>query len=235
MDSVGPGSALTRQIQKRRSARKFKPDPIPDECVDKIIEAARWAPSGANSQPWEFIVIKKQELKDEITKLVIESRTRAHRLELTREAEQRFPTYIKPPSPKPAFSAAPVFILLCGDPRTKDAYPLSEVPSRRQSHFISGLASAFLYMNLAVTTLGLGSQWLSATGGPFEQCLIKNILGIPDKLEIYDMIVVGYPDSEPVPRPLRAREEAVHYDYYDRAKFRTDEKVKKDILTFRGF
>ena len=52
--------SLLELIKKRRSIRGFKPDPIPDKYVDKIIEAARWAPSGANSQPWEFIVIKKQ-------------------------------------------------------------------------------------------------------------------------------------------------------------------------------
>ncbi len=52
---------LLELVKERRSIRKFKPDPIPDEYVDKIIEAARWAPSGGNSPPWEFIVIKKQE------------------------------------------------------------------------------------------------------------------------------------------------------------------------------
>jgi nitroreductase len=49
--------------KKRRSIRRFKSDPIPDEYIGKIIEAARWAPSGGNSQPWEFIVIKKRSQK----------------------------------------------------------------------------------------------------------------------------------------------------------------------------
>ncbi|MGM0686745.1 MAG: nitroreductase family protein [Promethearchaeati archaeon] len=53
-------------VKKRRSVRRFKPDPIPDEYVDKIIEAARWAPSGFNLQPWEFVVVKEKELKDTI-------------------------------------------------------------------------------------------------------------------------------------------------------------------------
>ena len=57
---------LLELFKKRRSIRKFKPDPVPDEYVDKIIEAARWAPSGANSQPWQFIVIKKDELRKRI-------------------------------------------------------------------------------------------------------------------------------------------------------------------------
>jgi nitroreductase len=53
-------------VKKRRSIRRFKPDPIPDEYVDKIIEAGRWAPSGFNLQPWEFVVVKDKELKDKI-------------------------------------------------------------------------------------------------------------------------------------------------------------------------
>ncbi len=62
--------SLLELVKKRRSIRKFKPEPIPDEYVGKIIEAARWAPSGANSQPWEFIVIKKQELRDRFVELI---------------------------------------------------------------------------------------------------------------------------------------------------------------------
>ena len=53
-------------VRKRRSIRKFKPDSIPEDHVEKILEAARWAPSGANGQPWEFIVIKD---RGAITKL----------------------------------------------------------------------------------------------------------------------------------------------------------------------
>ena len=78
--------SLLELVKKRRSIRKFKPDPIPDECVDKIIEVARWAPSGANSQPWEFIVIKKQELRNKIVELVTEMNDID---EITREGVQQ--------------------------------------------------------------------------------------------------------------------------------------------------
>lgn len=49
---------LIELFKDRRSIPKFKSDPIPDEYVDKIIEAARFAPSGFNTQPWEFVLIK---------------------------------------------------------------------------------------------------------------------------------------------------------------------------------
>ena len=51
---------LLEVVKKRRSVRQFKTDPIPDEYIDKIIEVARWAPSGFHTQPWEFVVVKKK-------------------------------------------------------------------------------------------------------------------------------------------------------------------------------
>ena len=50
-------------VKSRRSIRRFKSHPVPDRYIDNIIEAARWTPSGFNQQPWEFVIIKKQELK----------------------------------------------------------------------------------------------------------------------------------------------------------------------------
>src|SRR5205809_7759661 len=49
-------------IRRRSSIRKLKPDPIPDEYINKILAAARWAMSGANSQPWEYIVAKDRQV-----------------------------------------------------------------------------------------------------------------------------------------------------------------------------
>lgn len=218
-------------VKKRRSIRKFKPEPIPDEYVDRIIEAARWAPSGANSQPWEFLVVKKQELKESIVRLVEEDYALVHRMELTRDSQRRHPAYEKPLDRPLGFATAPVYILLCGDTRTKNAYPLSATLQNSESVFKSSLANAFLYMNLAATTLGLGSQWVSNTALPFVQCQLKELLGIPRELEIYDMMAVGYPAGEPRPRPVRVKQEMVHYDCYDKTKFRTDEEVKDFIAT----
>ncbi len=214
-------------VEKRRSIRKFKPEPIPDEYVDKIIEAARWAPSGANSQPWEFIVVKKQELKDKIVELISGAGNLSQKMEVAREPEQRF--RFRPPG----YVRAPVFIILCGDTRTQNAYPLETTLQKGSSVLNSSLANAFLYMTLAATTLGLASQWVSAIGNSYVQALTKDLLGVPKELVFYDMLAVGNPDGEPRPRLVRAREEMVHYDYYDKAKLRTDQQVKDFIAALR--
>ncbi|MBI4332582.1 MAG: nitroreductase family protein, partial [Chloroflexi bacterium] len=68
-------------VRSRRCVRKYKPDPIPDEDVEKICETARWAMSGANGQPWEFIVIKDQATKDKIADLAMGHRDCIYHLE----------------------------------------------------------------------------------------------------------------------------------------------------------
>ena len=57
---------LLEIVTKRRSIRRFKPDPVSDEDIEKIIEVARWAMSGANAQPWEFVVVKEPKTREKI-------------------------------------------------------------------------------------------------------------------------------------------------------------------------
>ena len=64
--------SLLELVKQRRSIHRFKTDPIPDEYVEKILEVARWAPSGMNMQPWEFVVVKEPELRAQIVKYIDE-------------------------------------------------------------------------------------------------------------------------------------------------------------------
>jgi len=56
-------------IKGRRSIRKYKPQTVPDDLVEKILEAGRWAPSGGNLQPWKFIVVRDSKILDMIRKI----------------------------------------------------------------------------------------------------------------------------------------------------------------------
>jgi nitroreductase len=227
--------SFIKLVKNRRSIRSFKPDPIPDEYVKKIIEAACWAPSGFNMQPWEFVVVKKPELKESIAKFVKDSMNMTKEMEASRESWQQGP---KPAGPMPplGIADAPVFILLFGDIRTRVGLPMihrfNEDSWNRT--FMSSLASAFLYMHLAATTLGLASQWMSMVSQPLVRSQIKELLGIPMALQIYDMMVLGYSDMEPKPKMMRPMEEVTHYDYCGEDDFRSDEEVKDHIYRFRN-
>ena len=221
---------LLELVKNRRSIHKFKPNPIPDEYINKIIEVARWSPSGANSQPWEFVVIKREELRNEIIEIHKKATAIMAEIELTQEQELRFNLHDSAP---PSFINAPVLIIPFGDPRTKECFPQGARLERGDDIFVSSLASAFLYMMLGATALGLGAQWVSAVTHHYPQSIIKDLLGVPKELEMYDMMAVGYPDMEPQPRLVRPREEIVQYDGYDINKFRTDQQVRDFIIKLR--
>ena len=53
-------------VKKRRTVRQFKHDPVPEGSVEKIIEVARWAPSGFHTQPWEFVAVQKKEIRQAV-------------------------------------------------------------------------------------------------------------------------------------------------------------------------
>ncbi|MFC1917373.1 nitroreductase family protein [Chloroflexota bacterium] len=225
-------------VKKRRSIRRFKPDPVSDDLVDKILEAAIWAPSGFNLQPWEFVVVKDKKLKDDIVKIIRADISYHDGMEVAREEWQgkTLPPRYQKEKEYDDFSRAPVFILLFGDIRSNAGLPMR----RRYSHdgteqaYTSGLASAFLHMSLAATTLGLANQWVSAVGSPYPHCMIKELLGIPVALEIYDMMALGYPAYAPGPKPMREKQEMVHYDYCGVEAFRTDEQVREFIRKIRN-
>jgi nitroreductase len=63
-------TSLLEVIRARRSTRRFKPDAVPEEDLKAVLEAARWAPSGENFQPWKFIVIKDQKMMEQIVEAI---------------------------------------------------------------------------------------------------------------------------------------------------------------------
>jgi nitroreductase len=226
--------------KNRRSIRRFRPDPIPDEYVDKIIEAARWAPSGFNSQPWEFVVIKDKKLKDDVMKIVRPPRP-AGSWGFSRIEEMCEP-WIRPKpqpwlDPEMEFQNAPVLILLFGDTRTQVGLPMvvRYDPHMRQSIYNSSLANAFLYMHLAATTLELASQWVSVVAAPYNHCLLKNLLHIPTEMEVYDMMALGYPAYKSRPKLMRPVDKMVHRDYFGEEDFRTDGEVRDFIKRTRAW
>src|SRR5512142_3155824 len=105
----------------RRSIREFKTDPIPKEHIEKILEAARWAMSGANGQPWEFVVVKDKETRQKITDIATEQTKRIRPIELTRVEEIRQPQLARPTQTDVGIKEAPVIIVVCGDPRAYQA------------------------------------------------------------------------------------------------------------------
>jgi nitroreductase len=212
-------------VKNRRSIRRFKPDPVPDEDIEKIIEAARWAPSGYNSQPWEFVVVKDKGLKDRILKPIDLHKNLIASVEAA-GIEQNIRQMARPWLNEEAdFRIAPVLIILFSDPRTRVALP--DMGKRHTDKtrllFNSGLSCAFIYMQLAATSLGLATQWLGAM--PKHAELIKQILGVPEEFEFYEMMPLGYPGYKARPKLLRPKYKMVHFDGFNHSDIRTEAEV----------
>ena len=213
---------LLNLVKQRRTIRRFKPDPVPEGCIEKIIEVARWAPSGFNTQPWEFVVVKKKEVKEAIIKAL----------------DKYAPPITKAESSEPSldisrssFRDAPVFIIALTDWRAKAGLPghPTEINPMVSSVYASSMAGAFLFLHLAATSLGLASQWYTAASRHEAECEIRNIIGFPEDLSIYDMMVIGYPEASPNPKELRGLAGMIHYDDCGHQDFRTDEQVLADV------
>ncbi len=223
-------------VRKRRSIRRFKPDPIPDEDVEKILEAGRWAMSGANGQPWEFIVVKDQDTKDKMAEQYVEHRKREYNIERTRVEELRQPMFTVPPTGPPSFQHAPVIIVVVGDRRTYQATVLSPhflLPGEGgvDATYLKGVANATMLLHLTAAVLGLGSQWFSV-GGLWNDTL-KGLLGVPAELTIHTIVPIGYPAYKSPPPYRRELKEIVHYEKYDHSKYRTDDDMYNFIVDLR--
>ncbi len=226
-----------KMVRKRRSIRKFRPDPIPDEYVEKILEAARWAMSGANGQPWEFIVVTDQETKDKMAEEYAEIRKRTYNIERTRIEELRHPMFRTHPTSPPNFQHAPVLIVILGDERTHQATVLAPhfLPAGEggviNATYLKSMANATQNIHMAAAALGLGTQWFSMSG--LLERAFQRILDVPDEISIHTIVPIGYPDYKPPPPYRRELKEIVHYGKYDRSKYRTDDDIYNFIVDLR--
>ena len=210
--------AFIELARKRRSIRKFKPDPVTDDEINKILEAGSLAPSGFNCQLWEFVVIRKQEYREAIAGFI-------------KDASPKRKEGLPPPPPVGAtgFATAPAFILLYGDPRVRNYGPPHVREEDTYWEFIksASLACAFEHMALAAASLGLGSMWVSV----FHRLKrvdekTRELLNIPDYLELFEMMAVGHPDIKLAPKRMWSLDKLTHWDKSGGHDFRSIKEVE---------
>jgi nitroreductase len=174
-------------VKSRRSVRKFKPDPVPDDVVMKLLEAARWAPSWANTQCWEFVVVKDPKIKAELSETLVPPRNPA----------------------KSAVANAPVVIAALGRKGVSGFYRGSAV-TNKGDWFMFDVALAVQNLVLEAHALGLGTVIVGALD--FEKA--SKILNVPPNVELVALIPVGYPDESPQAPPRKRLSDMVYRDVY---------------------
>jgi nitroreductase len=211
------------QLVKERTSHRggYRKDlDVSDEQLNFILEAARWAPSAGNSQPWEFVVVREAKLRLAIIDIA--------KKQLKEKIEMEWVTRrTRKVGSDSGFVHAPVFIIITGDPRTIEAYPVRTRMDKWQSHYFSSLSNTVLTIVLAAQSIGLGSQWLSDIASPYFATMVKALLGIPDPLQPYHLIPIGNVSRKLRPNDRRPLEQIVHYDGYNMDNYRTDEEVRE--------
>jgi nitroreductase len=178
---------FTDLVTKRFSARKYKPMAVEPEKITHCLEAARFAPSASNSQPWHFIVVDDPELKEKVA-----SETYSRLLTFNKFVHQA-PVIVVMVIEKPKL------ITQIGGRIKNKEYPLIDI----------GIAAEHFCLQAAEE--GLGTCML----GWYKEKPIGKLLNIPSSKTIGLLITVGYPDYENIPpKKRKSFEEVVSYNNY---------------------
>ncbi len=170
-------------FKNRRSARKFKPDPIPEQHLITILDMARTAPTSGNQQPWKFMVIRDRDKLNELKEACIDLRMSQSRARgLTDEAEVKRARASRDEY-FTNFLSAPVYVIVMTD--TLSRYPSYNI-------YDGSLASG--YLMTAARALGYGTVF-SQDSVPWE--VLKEVFNIPGHYERICFTPIGVPVEWP--------------------------------------
>ncbi len=153
-------------IRTRRSIRHYKPDPVPEEDINAILEAARWAPSWRNNQCWRFIIVKDKERKALLASTL--------------------PSWNRAQS---AIKEAPVVIVACAELGKSGFHEGKVATNKGEWWYMFDVALAMQNLTLAAHSLGLGTVHI----GAFDAQKVAQLLAVPQGVAVVEMALLGYP------------------------------------------
>lgn len=174
-------------IKSRRSVRKYKSQPVSREDILKILEAANWAPSARNQQPWEFIVTSGEYIKQlgdsyrTVAEEVIRKTNTGDEDIISNNDFVKFAA---------TYGGAPVVIVTLVKKSDNDHYQKLDLISA---------SAAMENLILAASDLGLGTCWMLAP--LWDEAIFRGILDVPNDKDIVGITPLGYPDMTPKPIP----------------------------------
>ena len=200
---------LIDAITKRRSIRKYTIHEVSKETCDEILEAATWAPSAHNAQPWRFSVLTeastKEALAGAMAKAWIEDLRKndtPHKLarKLIKRSIERFTT-------------APVVVVACVE-MAELAMPIED--GRREIErdlALQSLGAAIENLLLTAHSKGLGACWYCAP--IFCKNIVKEILHLPTNFEPQALVTIGYPSEIPATPKRKPSQDIFRIGYWN--------------------
>lgn len=215
---------LFEAINTARALRRFKPDPVPDEVITKILEAGIRAPSGSNEQTWLFVVVKDPDQRRKLGEVY----RKGGGILMALYADRVKPAHMDQKQyDKLTASAfylidhmaeAPVLLLACLQPGQVGAQPAKlppEVAAAMRNLARMGGSSIYPAVQniiLACRAFGLGT--VLTTIHMFYEDEVKGILGLPAEVQTYALLPIGYPRDKFGPIRRRPVGEVVCLDRY---------------------
>ena len=219
-------------VRRRRSVRRFEPGRrVGRDALARIVDCGRWAPSGANSQCFDFIVVDEPGMREAVMAVFMRQ---AQRLV---DHAKGFPAVSK------AYLANTVaIIVVIGDPRWKVCFPqptteemAPEYHENNEAIFLCSLGAAIQNVQLGVTAEGLTSAWLSGGGEATTNAELSALLGSPEWMVAYGTVPIGYPAATQDRRWRRPLEQCLHWNRYHPRQYRPHAQVDFYESTLRPF
>lgn len=190
---------LLPSIEQRRSIRRYTEDQIPRELLLTLLQAASWAPSAHNRQPWRFVVVQGIGQKEELAAAMGE------RLRVDRLAAGDAPEDVEQDveRSRQVLTGAPVLVLLCMSMAEMDKYPDARRAHAEWTMAVQSVALAAQNLLLTAHAAGLGACWRCAP--LFCPDTVRETLQLPVDWEPQALISIGYPAElgrAPQRRPL---------------------------------
>jgi nitroreductase len=204
---------LLKIIQHRRSVRVYKTGKVSDQQLETILEAARWAPSGANTQPWEFVVTRDRKKMKRVREIYANE---------WRDRKREDPVHYKGLK-KDYVGDVSVLVLACGEARTKAVYLTTRQPADREKLFQASIANSVQQMMLAAASMNLGTVWVSVREEVEPE--LRELFQVPQELRLLWVMPIGHASSWPKAKPRRPITAFTHYEVYDRNKLRQDSDI----------
>jgi F420 biosynthesis protein FbiB-like protein len=177
-------------VHTQRSIRQFKPDPVPDEAIWKILDAAIRAPSGSNTQPWSFLVVRdasKRELIAQAVRDRMEDPT-ARRAEAMQMDPVRRRMRLASIAFRENVASAPVLIVPCLVAPTS--------PTKDMTNLFAGSSVYGAVQNLMLAARALGLGTVLTTFNIAIEDVLRREFGLPDEAKPVAVIPMGYPDGQ---------------------------------------
>ena len=222
-NQVGRYEALMEVVQTRMTNRAFVSDyTVPNEHYEMILEAARHAPSGANSQPWHYVIVTDPAMKERLGETFAQEQNRRAKLGM------KFPT----PNYK-GMKTAPGLILVVADFRLIRAFPVlndgSDLDLLYQKNaeriLLQSVAASVMSAHLAAAALGYAVWWVTAIGQEAIQKNYKPLIGIPEDLSIIDIMCFGPPLKTSYKRWKKELDEITSWDRFNMDNYWTEEQI----------